>query len=355
MRTGSILRAAGKLLIAASFFILIQSCVHQWPAPAETQIILNLEFDTELPPGPVHDLSTKASDGQEQEYDMRYIIHAFRRTGSRTYEDTPYAKYIFTQDDINNPDKTVTLDIMEGDYRFMVWSDYVLQGTDEDLYYNADSFRYIKLYGSEEKKPHVGNTDYRDAFMGTSDVEVIRFGGNHKPVTSTIAMSRPLSKVVIITNDLDDWKTKVKTSLYEMSLQGSAAEEKVEVPTTVDLSDYVIKIHYPMYMPNAFNVANDHTAWSDVNVSFKSQMVQLSENEAALGFDYVFANAGEAYVVMAISLFDKKGTQLARSSDITVPLERGKVTTVIGSFLLEESDGGVSINPDFEGEFNIVI
>lgn len=355
MRTCSILRAAGRLLVAVSLFIFAPSCVHQWPDPVEAPLVLSLVFDTALPQGPVHDVTTKSSDSSDQEYDMRYVIHAFKSVGSNNYEDTPSAEFILTQDDISNLDKTVTLNIMEGRYKIMVWSDYVLQGSDKDLYYKADNFRYIKLYGSEEGHSHVGNTDYRDAFMGSTEVEVIRFGCSHEPVSATVQMTRPLSKVVIITNDLEDWKTKVLTSLYEMSLQGSSQGDKVEVPKTIDLSDYVIKIHYPMYMPNAFNVVSNRTAWSDVGVSFKSQMIQLNENEASLGFDYVFANTGEAYVVMAISLCDKAGTQLARSSDITVPLERGKVTTVIGSFLLEESDGGVSINPDFDGEFNIVI
>ena len=126
-------------------------------------------------------------------------------------------------------------------------------------------------------------------------------------------------------------------------------------PSSINLNDYDVKIHYPQYMPNAFNLATDRTAWSYVNISFNSKMIKMSDTEAALGFDYVFANEVDPKVVMAVSLHSKDGTQLARSIDVTVPLERGKVTTVTGSFLLEESDGGVSINPDFDGEFNIVL
>ena len=172
---------------------------------------------------------------------------------------------------------------------------------------------------------------------------------------ATIGMARPLSKVVFITTDLEDWKTKVLTNMYENAIQNAKPGTDIEFDTEVDLSQYTVKIHYPQYMPNAFNIMTDRTTWSDFNVSFESKMIQLSESEAAMGFDYVFANKSDANVVMAVSLYDKTGTQLARSYDITVPLERGKVTTVKGSFLLEESDGGVSINPDFDGEFNIVI
>ena len=343
-----------KAALAAAIVVLTASCVHQWPEPAETQVVLNLVFDTALPQGPVVDMTTRSETASET-HDVRYVIQAFKKTGANTFEDSPYAEFVLSQDDITNPDMTTTLTIMEGTYRFSVWADYVLQGTTEDLYYNADNFKYIKLYGRDEGRKHVGNDDLRDAFLGSTEVEVIRFGGGHPPVSGTVNMSRPLSKVVFITNDLDDWKTKVITNLYEAALQSAKPEDKIEIPSEVDLSQYIIKIQYPQYMPNAFNMMTDRTTWSDVNVSFESKMIQLSDTEAALGFDYVFANRDDANVVMAVSLFDNTGTQLARSRDITVPLERGKVTTVLGSFLLEESDGGVSINPDFDGEFNIVI
>ena len=342
-----------RIIIAAALLMSVVSCVHQWPEPADTQVVLHLVYETELPQGPVLDVSTRA-DEVDQKYDMRYIIEAYRRKGNG-YEDTPYKRFEFWKDDTHNPDNSFTLTILEGDYRFSVWSDYVLQDSQEDYYYNADSFKYIKLYGREDGPKHVGNDDRRDAFIGTTEVEVIRFGGNHPPVEATIGMARPLSKVVFITTDLEDWKTKVLTNMYENAIQNAKPGTDIEFDTEVDLSQYTVKIHYPQYMPNAFNIMTDRTTWSDFNVSFESKMIQLSESEAAMGFDYVFANKSDANVVMAVSLYDKTGTQLARSYDITVPLERGKVTTVKGSFLLEESDGGVSINPDFDGEFNIVI
>lgn len=347
MRLRSIINAA----LAAIFVTSLVSCVHQWPEPAETQVTLHLEVEKDIPQGPVVDMSTRAAEDQEK-YDLRYVIQAFKKTGNNSYEDTPHATFKLSKDDIANPDLSTTLTIMEGSYRICVWADYVLKGSLEDYYYNADNFKYIRLYGREDGRKHVGNDDYRDAYIGSKDVEVIRYGGNKAPVSVTVNLARPLSKVVFITTDLEDWKTKIITNHYQSALQGAKPAESV---TDVDLSQYTVKIQYPQYMPNAFNMMTDRTTWSDVNVSFESKLTALSSTEAAMGFDYVFANASDANVVMAVSLYDKSGTQLARSRDITVPLERGKVTTVRGSFLLEESDGGVAINPDFDGEFNIVI
>lgn len=356
MKLNAIMGAVKQFLLSALIVISAASCVHQWPEPAETGVVLNLVFDTALPQGPVHDVGTRASSHDAEDYDVRYVIEAYKYVSGGTFDDdTPYARFVLTKDDVTNLDESFTLTIMEGTYRFSVWADYVDAGTETDKFYNADRFKYIKLYGKDEGIRHEGNNDFRDAFIGSTDVEVIRFGGNHPPVSATIRMARPLSKVVFIATDLDNWKTKVLMNMYEMAIQGTKPGESLPTIEDIDLDQYTVKIHYPQYMPNAFNISTDRTTWSDANVTFESKLTQLSSSEASMGFDYVFANNNDANVVMAVSLHDKDGTQLSRSYDITVPLERGKVTTVKGSFLLEESDGGVSINPDFDGEFNIVI
>lgn len=346
-----------KYMYMLVLLLISNGCVHQWPEPAEADFVLNLEFETDLPQGPVLDMDTKASTAAES-YDVRYVVEAYEDKPDGTYaDDTPYARFVLTKDDVSDPDHSFKLNIMEGKYLFRVWADYVDAGQEVHKFYNNDNFKYVKLFGRDEGMAHEGNNDFRDAFIGSAEVDVIRFGGHHEPVTETIIMKRPLSKVVFITNDLSDWKTKVIISRYESALQGTKtdSDEEADVSHVVNLDDYVVKVHYPQYMPNAFNIATDRTTWSDANVTFNSKLIQLSEDEASMGFDYVFANNTDANVVMAVSLHDKNGVQLARSRDITVPLERGKVTTVKGSFLLEESDGGVSINPDFDGEFNIIL
>lgn len=343
-----------RLLSIIIFAGISLSCVHQWPEPADADFVLHLSFPDEMPQGPTHDISTRTSQDEEL-YDVRYIIEVYEKTGVDTYNETsPYVRFTFTKDEIKELDNTFELKIMEGEYRIRTWVDYIDAETEEPRFYNADNFRYIKLFGRDENKAHEGNNDFRDAFTGWTDVEIIRYGGNHAPVSATIQMYRPLSKIVFITTDLEDWITKVLVNRQEIKEQSGSSVSRPQ-SSKVNLEDYMVKVHYPQYMPNAFNLATDRTAWSDVNVKFNSQLIKLSDTEAAMGFDYVFANENDPKVVMAVSLHTLDGTQLARSTDITVPLERGKVTTVRGSFLLEESDGGVSINPDFDGEFNIVI
>jgi hypothetical protein len=39
---------------------------------------------------------------------------------------------------------------------------------------------------------------------------------------------------------------------------------------------------------------------------------------------------------------------------VEIPLRRGELTVVRGPFMTMQSQGGATINPEFDGEFNIV-
>lgn len=345
-----------RIIAIIAFITLIATgCVHEWPVPVPADTIIKLKFSRELPQGPQQEWDTRA--GNPDSHDMRYTMELYAELSEGKYDESaPYAKYVFSKADINEIDTAITINIMEGKYLCRVWADYVDNGSIEDKYYNPSNFEYIKLLGRDEKVQHSGNNDYRDAFMGTQEIEVIKFGGNRPLSEATIEMTRPLSKVVFITTDLRNWKTKVLTNLYEALLQGIKSGEEIDMsmlPTDVDLNEYIVKIHYPLYMPNSFNMVDDELPWSDQGVSFESKLIQLNDDEASMGFDYVFARKDDPKVDMMVSLHTLDGVEIARSNIIPVTLERGKVTTVKGSFLLNKSDGGVSINPDFDGEFNI--
>ena len=81
----------------------------------------------------------------------------------------------------------------------------------------------------------------------------------------------------------------------------------------------------------------------------------LDEHNARLGFDYVMVNGRESSVMVAVGLFDENGVRLSMTNPIEVPLKRSMLTTVKGSFLMQDTGGGVAINPDFDGEYNIII
>ena len=94
---------------------------------------------------------------------------------------------------------------------------------------------------------------------------------------------------------------------------------------------------------------------SETGVMFESKLKILSENDASLGFDYVFVNGKQSAISIQIGLYDKEDRQLALSDPVDVPLRRNHHTILKGSFLMQQTSGGITINPDFDGNHNILI
>ena len=343
--------------LAACALLCITSCaVHEWPEPSPADVIVNLDFDTQLPQYKVlNEEGTRAShDGRD--YDIRYTIAAYRLLQDGSYAEEPFLLKVFSKDEIEELNATFRFSIDEGSYRFYVWTDFVLAGTQSDYFYNTTNFRRISLQGT-----HEGNNDFRDAFSGSADLKVIRRGSKETPSTVTVQMRRPLAKFEFITTDLQEFITKTIEAMIrkeEAEAAAKAGETKSEGDTktpVVDLEKYTVVFFYSGYMPNAYNMMEGKPCDSATGVKFSSAISAIDNHDARLGFDYVFVNGEESSVMVTVALYDEEGTQLSISRQIEVPIKRSMLTTVRGSFLMQNTGGGVAIDPGFEDEFNIYI
>ena len=366
--------------LAACALLCITSCaVHEWPEPSPADVIVNLDFDTQLPQYKVlNEEGTRAShDGRD--YDIRYAIAAYRLLQDGSYAEEPFLLKVFSKDEIDELNATFRFSIDEGSYRFYVWTDFVLAGTQSDYFYNTTNFRRISLQGT-----HEGNNDFRDAFSGSADLKVIRRGSRETPSTVTVQMRRPLAKFEFITTDLQEFITKTIEAMIrkeeaeaaakagETKSEGGANPEDItpiESDTktdgdtktgdtktpVVDLEKYTVVFFYSGYMPNAYNMMEGKPCDSATGVKFSSAISAIDNHDARLGFDYVFVNGEESSVMVTVALYDEEGTQLSISRQIEVPIKRSMLTTVRGSFLMQNTGGGVAIDPGFEDEFNIYI
>ena len=361
--------------LAACALLCLTSCaVHEWPEPTPADVIVNLDFDTQMPQYKVlNEEGTRAShDGRD--YDIRYTIAAYRLLQDGNYAEEPYLLKVFSKDEIEELNASFRFSIDEGSYRFYVWTDFVLAGTQSDYFYNTTNFRRISLQGT-----HEGNNDFRDAFSGSADLTVIRRGSKETPSTATVQMRRPLAKFEFITTDLQEFITKTIEAMIrkeEAEAAAKAGETKSEggdnpeditsaesdtktdgdtKTPVVDLEKYKVVFFYSGYMPNAYNMMEGKPCDSATGVKFSSTISAIDNHDARLGFDYVFVNGKESSVMVTVGLFDEEGTQLSMSNQIEVPIKRSMLTTVRGSFLMQNTGGGVAIDPGFDGEYNIVL
>ena len=338
--------------------LLLSACdVHEWPEmPEFVKMHLRLNYETDMTEWEhLYDGAEVIEQGYGETYDnhrdygkIRYIVRTYpvletmRTTSDYTQE------FVFTKDISEGYDHEVTLDLLPGNYNVMVWSDLV-QTSGESHFYNADNFAEIRLQGD-----HKGNNDYRDAFRGSNNISLVADIMEHLPDTLDIAMQRPLAKFEFVTNDVKEFIDKEFNRIASKANDNESASNDDTPTRTVNIEDYKVVFYYVGFMPDAYSMNTDKPVDSSTGVMFESTLRKLSESEATMGFDYVFVNGKNSAVTVQIGIYDNEGTQLSLTEPIEVPLKRSHHTIMTGMFLMSEASGGVTINPDFEGDHNLI-
>ncbi len=315
----------------------VSSCdVHEFPdpTPKEMELTLKLSYDTEMPLYKIVEYEEDTRSAAAEEYDVRYIVKVFDAEAEGAEARNELYHFEFIKEDIAELDNTLTLSIIPGNYNFVVWTDYIKEGDTTDLYYDTNRFEEIALKGDS----HVGGNDFRDAFRGSVTSEV-----SDTTIEATVEMRRPLAKFNFISTDVEDFIVKVASQRSGEPSTSSA---------NVDLNEYKAVFHYHGFMPYSYNMFTDKPADSVTGTSFETTLQRLSDNEAELGFDYVFVNGNESNVVVSVEIYDSQEQLISSFKPIEVPLVRSKLTTVKARFLTAEAEGGVAILPDYDGEYN---
>ena len=107
-------------------------------------------------------------------------------------------------------------------------------------------------------------------------------------------------------------------------------------------------------MPSSYNIFTDAPTDAAVGVQCDGSVRQLSDDEASLGFDYVLVNGHATEVTVQIGIYDLQGQMVSLSNAVNVPLRRSYHTIVRGEFLTQKALGGVGVNPNYDGEYNVL-
>lgn len=354
-RTPTYIYIRGILAAVLSTFALVGCDVHEWPEempPAIVPFTLHLDFDTSMP---IYEEIDYSNTRQEEDRDRRYIIGAY-----------PYDKYgnptrvadtviVFTKSSDEDFNHSVELELPEGNYNFVVWTDYVEDGSKSDLYYKTHDFAEIIL---ADRKLHVGNTDFRDGFRGEKSAMILANQPYYEAISrnveteTTIDMVRPMAKFKLIATDLKEFINHAKRIMAQKAAdKGSTRVEPLEF----NIENYRVVIRYNGFMPCSFNMFTNKPADAWTGVSFDSWMSNPTDSEVELGFDYVFVNGSESTVSVTVEVYDPDGDLVSRSNPIDVPIVRSKLTIVRGDFLTSKASGGVGIVPEFDGDYNYVV
>lgn len=334
---------------------ILSSCnhVHEWPvAPPTVPFYLRLTYDTDITPWHhtydgetlTEDSLGSAVNGMRDLGHVRYIVRAYPIVNSHPATQHT-AEFIFTQPISDTYDFEANIELVPGNYSLMVWSDLV-EDIDDDPHHNSDNFSGIFVQGDQ----HPACTDYRDAFRGSLALSLQSDVYDTEPATYEIIMQRPLAKFEFISDDVVEFIEKETSRITQHT-----SVTDFEASQLISFEDYIVTIYYVGFMPNTYSLFTDRPTDSSTGVYFRTTVKQISNTEASLGFDYLFIKPELSSITVQISISDALGNELSTSMPINLPLNRSHHTIVRGKFLTSDASGGVAINPDYDGEFNLII
>lgn len=333
------MKAIVRMLTLAFVSATLTACIHEFPEPPETRTARVVIRHSAFWDNDLLEIPSASRSGNPV---ARYIIRAYPR-GMRENFERPHIWQHICHTPIERADFAIDLDLPVGDWELHVWSDAVADEGAGDLYYSTDDFTNISLIGT-----HSGSNDMRDAFAGNTDISVPDGFGAETIDDIVIDLERPLARYEFIATDFTEFLEKETDKMRSSLAVG-------DISRTPDLSQYKILFAYSGYMPSSYNRFVDDAVDSSLGVVFEGNITPLDSGEASIGFDHVFVNHKKGGVVVRAFLETPDGKRTAISSDITVPLSRSVNTLVKGRFLTSENKGGLDIEFDFEGDFNIYL
>ena len=328
--------------IALVLTIVLAGCVHDYPSMTEdgeegvdpTLVEVNTEVTLDLELVPLEIITQKnARSGTTKaatDYRRRFVIEAWR--GGK-----PESRQVTVMEDAEEDgDGKITLPIRlklhAVEYTLAVWTDYVKAGTDTDLYYDTKNLQRVACTA-----PYTGSTPYRDCLYGTTALDLRQYCDEwNAKVQIKVDMVRPLAKYELIATDVAEF--------LERTAQQRAQGES-----------YTVTFSYSFYIPAVFDVlaGKPCESWPEISFTLPLALPEEGETLHTVGSDFIFANGGEASVLLTMEIRDSRGNRMSRVSGIDVPYRRGHLTTLKGAFLTSEMKGGIEIDTEWDGEVEI--
>ena len=329
-----------KLIFSLLFIVaMLASCVEDKTAvevPAGDQV--GVTIGVAAP-----ELSTRAAEGglnsglgaidnfgeaEWARYDVRYILEVYDASEGYENFDTPVCqRMVQTFDSYQSTSFDLRL-IPDRTYKFVVWADFVEEGSLADLNYNTANLKNITR---TERAASVAMDESMDAYFIQQDI-LITEKSSH-----SLTLTRPFGKVRVITTDINHIN------------YGTTASK-------VDVKFY----NHPVFASLNAITGNAETAQETVTYSYAiskdtpyAEGYDADPNSQTLFADYIFAKpqvAGDQEINFEMSVWGQDGRLIRRRDFNTqIPLGRNKLTTLIGDLCTATTEFNIIIDDNFSG------
>lgn len=252
-------------------------------------------------------------------YDIRYILEVYEG------EDLAKERFVNYENDARSTNFSMRL-IPGRDYRFVVWADFVKEGTQVDLHYNTANLKSVEAINL------AAIDESRDAYTAICNVENF---SSAKGIPA-IELKRPFGKLRVQTTDVNQMTTlrpvgvtvryfDTKFAHKFNAFTSEAIAEYVEVaPVTVDLTKEACKY------------TNEKPEENGLQTLYADYFFATESGDVKFDFD-VKLNDGTVVPTLSFNTY--------------IPVKRNVLTTVRGNVLTDGASIDVFINDAFEGEY----
>lgn len=261
----------------------------------------------------------------ESEYDVRFQLAVYEAGAAEDaepiYTATEYVDFASTTN-FND------LRFVPGrEYQFVIFADFVPQGTQEDFRYNTADLRNITAFEALNAMDET-----YDAYFFNQTLKVEAGKVNELEAV----LKRPFGKVRVLTTDI-------------------AWVEEYAVPAAADVTFYNHAI-YKSFNALTGEVATEatnaeETISYDIDRDYYAATMYEGNEAFTLFATYVFATNAQEALNFRLDSFEADGS-LIKSLDFNteIPYQRNHLTTLVGNLLTNEADVFVRIDDNFDAE-----
>ena len=236
----------------------------------------------------------------------------------------------------NNSHK-VTVDLPANRIAVLAWAEPLATGQSSNPYFDVTSLTSVKI-----KEPF-GAGATKDAFSASAIWDYSGYGGPHShsndlDFTEELELLRPFGTYTIISNDMEDYFEKA----------GADAPEP-----------HTAKVNYQMWIPPMFDTFRQVASGSQSGATFDHPVsIHTEGKEYKLAEDLIFIGPGDGtdnYYNIIVETHAADGTNIHKSGNAEIRMQRNKHTLVYGAFLTVRKPSSPGINDEFEEIIEIVI
>ena len=254
-------------------------------------------------------------------YDIRFILEVYE--GEELAKD----RMVVCGDE---DEATFNFRLVPGrDYKFVVWADFVNEGSEADLHYDTSKgLRDVEIKNAQ----WTVIDESRDAY--THAVAVNNYSGTS--IIEPIILTRPFAKLRVVTNDIKEMKSvrpeTVKVNYFSTGFYTSFdAFEQKPLDQTYTGHELVVDLTEDTYSGETPEVNGVQTLFAD----------------------YFFAQEGDR-VMFTMDVVFNDGKSLPQVIfNTNIPVKRNNLTTVYGPILTDANNVTVTIDPAFAGNIEV--